>query len=624
MKNPIAHNPLQSRNDLQKSVLALYEPLKPYFSPGYARVCLGKTGVSFDPTAAELEGFARPLWGLVPLTAGGGQFEEWPRYRQGLVNGVNPAHAEYWGKPTACNQRLVEMAAIGLALALVPTQVWQPLEPDQKQMLAAWLGEINRVEVVDSNWLFFRVMVNLGLRKVDAPSYDPVAMRQALERLEEFYLGEGWYSDGPNPRMDYYIPFAFHFYGLIYATLAGESDPARAARFKERAALFAQDFIHWFNADGAALPFGRSLTYRFAQGSFWGALAFAGVEALPWGVIKGLALRQLRWWANQPIFNNDGTLSIGYAYPNLNMAEQYNSAGSPYWALKFFLPLALPATHPFWQAEELGLPDLAPVKAQPQAGLLLCGDKKRSHVFALSGQQHYLWAKHGEAKYAKFAYSTAFGFSVPGGNYGLQTVGYDSALALSEDDLHYRAREEILECRTEVEKNIIYSRWRAWPDVEIETWLFAWLPWHVRLHRLQTARPLYSAEGGFAVALPLRNHADPQVAQFSSGAALLTNPAGWSGIVDLTITNNPPRQGQTYFPHPNTNVLHPRTAIPALVAQHQPGEHWLACGVLGLAGSRDDYIDMWNKASGLKLEISDAGTPILVQVDSGSLVAKFS
>src|SRR5690606_28304342 len=123
--------------------------------------------------------------------------------------------------------------------------------------------------------------------------------------------------------------FAMHYYALIYAKFASAHDAARAQRYRERATLFARQFVDWFAADGAALPFGRSLTYRFAQGGFWGALAFADVEAFDWGVIKGLALRHLRWWLRQPIFSPDGTLSIGYAYPNLNMAEQYNSPCSP-------------------------------------------------------------------------------------------------------------------------------------------------------------------------------------------------------------------------------------------------------------------------------------------------------
>src|SRR5690606_21199835 len=120
-----------------------------------------------------------------------------------------------------------------------------------------WLGAINRLEIVDSNWLFFRVLVNLGLASVGA-AHDEAALRAALDRLEQFYLGDGWYSDGANDQRDYYIPFAFHFYGLIYAGPAGATDPERAQRFRERVALFAEQFVAWFGDDGGALPFGRS------------------------------------------------------------------------------------------------------------------------------------------------------------------------------------------------------------------------------------------------------------------------------------------------------------------------------------------------------------------------------
>ncbi len=308
------------------------------------------------------------------------------------------------------------------------------------------------MQVVDNNWLFFRVIVNLGLAHVGA-AHDEAAMHAALDRLEAFYLGDGWYSDGPTARCDYYVPFGMHFYGLVYARLAGERDPQRAQRFRERAAAFAHEFVHWFAADGAALPFGRSLTYRFAQGGFWGALAFADLEALPWGVIKGLALRHLRWWGQRPIFQPDGTLSIGYAYPNLNVAEQYNSPGSPYWAMKFFLPLALPASHPFWQAEELPLPELPMVQPQPQAHMILCRDQGGRHVVALTSGQHEPWIRHASEKYAKFAYSTAFGLSVPIGGRGLAQAVPDSMLALSDDGVHYRVRERAVE--------IIDRAWRA-------------------------------------------------------------------------------------------------------------------------------------------------------------------
>ena len=90
------------------------------------------------------------------------------------------------------------------------------------------------------------------------------------------------------------------------------------------------------------------MTYRFACAGYFAALAFADEEALPWGEIKGYYLRHLRWWARHPIVDRSGVLTVGYGYANLFMSENYNSAGSPYWALKAFLPLALPKIHPFW------------------------------------------------------------------------------------------------------------------------------------------------------------------------------------------------------------------------------------------------------------------------------------
>ena len=188
--------------------------------------------------------------------------------------------------PRDRDQRLVEMAAIGLALLLVPHEVWEPLDGDAKDRLARWLDTINTLGIVDSNWLWFRVIVNLGLAQVGA-DHDEAAMNAALDRLDDFYLGDGWYSDGLTEQRDYYIPFAMHFYSLVYAKLAGDYDPRRAGIYTERAAAFAQDFVNWFAADGAALPFGRSLSYRFAQGAFWGALAFADLEALPWVRSRG-------------------------------------------------------------------------------------------------------------------------------------------------------------------------------------------------------------------------------------------------------------------------------------------------------------------------------------------------
>jgi hypothetical protein len=637
--NPFADNPLCSRTDLQQAVQDLFAPLINRFSPGCARVRLGQTGAVSSQRAIELEGFARPLWGLVPLIAGGGNFDDMPLYRIGLTNGSNPQHPEYWGKAENYDQLIVEMAPIGLALAIASQQFWEPLDQTAQQNLVKWLQQINQAKVADNNWLFFRVLVNLGLEHVGIEP-EKKAVTRNLDRIEDFYIGDGWYSDGLKMQRDYYIAFAFHYYGLIYAKLAKHYDPERSKRFCERAAQFAQDFVYWFATDGSALPFGRSLSYRFAQGSFWGALAFADVEVegLPWGVIKGLVLRHLRWWMHQPIFNNDGTLSIGYAYPNLNIADQYISPGSPYWALKIFLPLALPSSHPFWQAEEALLPNLPPVQSQSHAGMILCSDKNRSHIFALSSGQYANWLRHGEAKYTKFAYSTAFGFSVPSCQAGLAEGAYDSVLALSDDNRHFRVRETPLEAQMvtgwwqnhsiggsirhllhqlnsilptpkhvvriqHIENTTLYSLWQPWPDVLVETWLFPMLPWHIRIHRLHNGRRLFSAEGGFALDRTEVFSDKIHPIRYKTGEALAVSSAGWSGLRDLVLPRigKTVRKGKVQFAAPNTNLLKPLTVIPSLIGHHNVGEHLLICAVLGLLDMSNPQ-EIWDQVPTLCLE----------------------
>ncbi|HEX2101383.1 MAG TPA: DUF2264 domain-containing protein, partial [Candidatus Synoicihabitans sp.] len=380
----------------------------------------------------------------------------------------------------------------------------------------------------------------------------------------------------------YYIPMAFHFYNLVYARLAGGADPTRAATFRERARQFAHDFIHWFAADGAAVPFGRSLTYRFAQCAFWGALAFADVEALPWPVIKGLYLRHLRWWLKQPIFSETGLLSIGYAYPNLLMAESYNSPGSPYWALKTFLPLALPADHPFWQADEAPLPRRRMVHTVPGASLVLMTQPGARDVTALSpGQPVLEWPRHAPHKYSKCSYSSRFAFAVPASVPTATEGGLDNGLSLSDDGRFFRVREHCLGAA--VHDGVAYSRHHPWPEIEVATWLLAASEGHVRVHRIRTDRRLWTCEGGFPVGYTSRatveSSADPV-----SGVMIRT-PEGAAALRSLT----PPREGEAVHLGANSSLMSSLAIMPLLRSILPPGEHWLVTWVGGSADARDPF-----------------------------------
>lgn len=574
--NPLSGNPLRTRGDVERALRDCFDPLRPYFSPGGARVRLSANGAHFDRAAADLEGFARPLWGLAPLAAGGGDLDIWDPYRQGLAHGTDPAHAEYWGAVGQRDQRLVELAAIGLAMRLVPHLLWGPLDARAKQTLAAYLLAARRCDYADNNWKFFRVMLDLGLERCGI-AFDPVPTRAYLDELDGFYLGEGWYRDGNTRQLDHYVAFAMHFYGLLYAGLA-QNDDDRARRYRERAARFSRDFSRWFDADGGALAFGRSLTYRFAMGGFWGALAFANLEALPWGEIKGLYLRHLRWWSQLPIADRDGVLSLGYGYPNLLMSESYNSAGSPFWAFKAFLPLALPATHPFWQAEEQALAADDPIVPLRHPGMVTM--RTKGNVVALSSGQQNPNVRAGAEKYAKFAYSSRYAFSVEADAQRYDHGAFDGALALSDDDRHFRMREDNETAR--IAGTALFARWRPWPDVVVETWLLPAPPWHLRLHRITTPRPLGVTEGGFAVA---RADADTDLYLDEPGRAVARTPKDLSAIIELSPLIR--RDGRAFRALPNTHLIWSKTIVPQLRGSIAAGTTVLATAALALPAGPD-------------------------------------
>lgn len=573
----IRKNTLRTREDLQELTETMVSRAVKKFSRGKAWMNAGETAARYPHKTAWIEGFLRPLFGLVPLSAGGKKSALWEDYLQGIRRGTDPRSDEYWGGLDGKDQKIVEMTVMGLALAMVPERVWEPLSEREKKNLENWLLQINDAPLAANNWLFFPVIVNLGLKKVGG-SYRQDIMDQALSRIELCYLGDGWYSDGPTMQRDYYIAFAMHFYGLIYAKLMEAEDSERARCYRERAAMFAQDFIYWFGTEGDALPFGRSLTYRFAMAAFWSALAYADVEVFSWGIVKGILLRHIRWWIRQPIWDEGGLLTIGFRYPNLKMAEFYNAPGSPAWAMKAFLVLALPADHLFWLAKEEALPDLGKISIQKHAFMVLMRGEGGRHVQALtSGQYARFEPSFMAAKYEKFAYSNVFGFSVPGGEYGYDQGAFDSMLALCEQgDNLYRVRRR---CESvAVDERGIYSSWKPWKDVTIHTWLIPCGSWHVRVHRILSSRELTGGEGAYAVNCDGYEDSGPEDCEEAGDLmARAWYPWGCTAIVNLEGA----RKGTLVLTHPNTNLLYSRTRLPALIGEIFKGETWLACAVLG-------------------------------------------
>lgn len=172
--HPLLENPLETREDLANALKAMLDPLAAFTSPGGAQIHLGATATHFDTTAAALEGFSRPLWGLSSLLAGGGTYGGAERWVKGFESGTDPSNKdEFWGVTRGKDQRMVEMAAIGFTLAVAKEQIWDKMNDVGKDNLTTWLSGINdkdmpnstyfyitfypSIDVDTANWLWFRV-----------------------------------------------------------------------------------------------------------------------------------------------------------------------------------------------------------------------------------------------------------------------------------------------------------------------------------------------------------------------------------------------------------------------------------------------------------------------------------
>lgn len=566
MRKPNEFCELHSKQDFQEMMLSILNPLKPHYSEHSARLQLGVTMAHYDIGATWMEAFSRPLWGLVPFWAGGGRDGEFEQiYRQGLCAGTNEQDEEYWGECGSFDQRFVEMAAISYGIMFAPEVVWNPLSEQEKTNLSSYLNKINEHPLPVCNWILFAVLVNIAMKKVGRP-YSQKMLDEYLDGLETFYLGDGWYQDGDSGQKDYYISFAIHFYSLVYAKVMEQDDPKRAALYKERACIFAKQFIYWFDEKGEAIPFGRSLTYRFSQVSFFSACLLAGVEPFPVPIMKGLIVRHLQNWMKRPIFDRDEILTIGYGYPNLTMAERYNAPGSPYWGMKTFAFLMLPDEHPFWSVEAAPLPKLEPDCPMPYADMFVRHYGNHTTAFAPGV---YSPNGHGQivAKYGKFAYDTQFSISIAKSNYELHENAPDNMLAFVIDGYVYVRRICI---ESKINKTGVYSKWSPYPGIIVETTVTPSETGHTRVHKISSDRECVAFDCGFAV-----NRGDFHPVGYANQTGENWAQASNEYSCCKIEARGTCMKGEIITADPNTNLLYTKTAIPAVKYRITKGEQEL-------------------------------------------------
>lgn len=547
---------MYDKNYFTEQFINIVNPLKKYFCGG--KVCFAKHRAWYENVSGDMEAFARPLWGLVPLWAGGGEADEFVSlYNKGFAEGTKTNTENYWGECHDCDQRFVEMAAIAYGLMFAPEKLWEPLSAEAKDNLIQWLSTINYNAVCDSNWTFFRVLVNAALKKTGR-QYDKERMEKDLARIDEFYLSNGWYKDGEKGQCDYYIAFAFHFYSLIYAIAMEKDDESRAKLYKSRAEEFAKDFIYWSDENGEFLPYGRSLTYRFAQCAFWGACVAADIRPFSLEVMKGIIARSLDAWTSKNIFDTGGLLSVGYDYPNLLMAEHYNAHGSPYWGLKAYIFLMLPDDHEFWTAEAAPMPELEPLKIMGNNSQLVSRRNGKTVMYPIGSITDFSCGQI-IPKYLKFAYSAHFGFNVMRSQLSLDESAPDSMLVFEVDGMfmvrrHFNGGS--------VENGKVIVNWSPFEGIDVKTVITPTESGHIRSHEINSQVDCTAYDAGFAVS---SDDSDCLETSVDKGAYAKNK------FQQCSVTSDE-GEGIIIPASPNTNIRYPKTVIPAVKYEIKKGK----------------------------------------------------
>jgi hypothetical protein len=261
------------------------------------------------------------------------------RYADGLAAGT----AGIWPRIEDRGQPLVEAASIALALRLTRPLLWDRLDDGVRERATAWLTDAVGATAWPCNWELFPAVVAGFLG--DKPARDG-----ALERIEQWYVGDGWYTDGDGRKFDYYNGWAMHLYPVLEAWLSG--DEKLLDRYGGRLRTHLADYQRLFGGDGAPMHQGRSLTYRMATTAPLWLGALAGRTPLAPGTTRRLASGALRYFLDRGATDKDGLLTLGWHGPYEGVLQVYSGPASPYWASKAFLGLLLPADHEVWTATE--------------------------------------------------------------------------------------------------------------------------------------------------------------------------------------------------------------------------------------------------------------------------------
>lgn len=311
---------------------------------------------------SPLEAFGRTLDGIAPWLALGPDSTEEGKLRAEYMElarkGLVQCTAE--GSPGRLNfskggQPLVDAAFLAQALLRAPKVLWEPLTAKEKKDVMVALKETRKIKPPETNWLLFSALVEAAIFKFEGDG-EMAPLKRAIDKHEQWYLGDGTYGDGPSYHWDYYNSYVIQPALLSVMEVCQEKSLPQASlqpKILGRAVRYAGVQERLISPEGTFPVIGRSSAYRF------GALQHLSLMALKKNLpadVKPAAVRcalttVIKRMSDAPgTFTEGGWLNAGAVGEQPEIREHYISTGSLYLCLTGMLHLGLPADDPFWTA----------------------------------------------------------------------------------------------------------------------------------------------------------------------------------------------------------------------------------------------------------------------------------
>lgn len=254
-------------------------------------------------------------------------------------------------------QPLVDAAYLAHSFLRGYEQLWLPLSSKTKQCYIDRFKRLRQITPPYNNWLMFPAIIETFLL-VAGEAYDLYRITLAVNKMEEWYVGDGWYSDGSRFSFDYYNSYVIHpMYVECLETLVEFLSPSYSSLYEkalQRMQRYGCTLERLISPDGYFPIVGRSATYRTAVFQPLAMLALNG--QLPLSLSCGQVRAALtavfkRMFEDGQNFTTDGYLALGVNGYQPHIVDYYTNTGSLYIASLGFLPLGLPASHLFWTSQ---------------------------------------------------------------------------------------------------------------------------------------------------------------------------------------------------------------------------------------------------------------------------------